>query len=241
MIALQEAWQKGLFKKEFLLNNIVSGSIVGIVALPLGMAFAIASGLKPEQGIYTAIIAGLVVSTLGGTRLQIAGPTGAFIVILAGIVSQYGVAGLQVATLLAGIILVILGLMKFGNFIKFIPDPVIVGFTSGIGVLIWFSQWPAFLGLPKILGEHFHQKLWHLITLLPEIHWATTALFSLLILLGSSRLPYIRKIPAPLLAMLLCTGLQQVFHFNGVATIESQFGGIPQDLFKRVLGLAATV
>jgi len=232
MIAIQEAWQKGLFKKDCWVNNIISGSIVGIVALPLGMAFAIASGLKPEQGIYTAIIAGLVVSTLGGTRLQIAGPTGAFIVILAGIVSQYGVAGLQVATVLAGIILVVLGLMKFGNFIKFIPDPVIVGFTSGIGVLIWFSQWPAFLGLPKILGEHFHQKLWHLITVLPEIHWATTglALFSLLILVSSSRLPFVRKIPAPLLAMLLCTGLQGIFHFKGVATIGSQFGGIPQGL-----------
>ena len=114
MIALQEAWQNNLFKKGLWLNNIISGSIVGIVALPLGMAFAIASGLKPEQGIYTAIIAGLVVSTLGGTRLQIAGPTGAFIVILAGIVSQYGVAGLQVPTVLSGIILFFLGLMKFG-------------------------------------------------------------------------------------------------------------------------------
>lgn len=122
--------------------------------------------------------------------------------------------------------------MKFGNFIKFIPDPVIVGFTSGIGVLIWFSQWPAFLGLPKVMGEHFHQKLWHLITILPEVHWVTAglALFSLLILVSSSRLPYIRKIPAPLLVMLLCTGLQEVFHFNGVATIGSQFGGIPQGL-----------
>ncbi|MBY0403381.1 MAG: sodium-independent anion transporter, partial [Cyanobacteria bacterium] len=159
MIAIKEAWEAGLFKKGFWLNNIISGAIVGIVALPLGMAFAIASGLKPEQGLYTAIISCFIVTIFGGSRLQISGPTGAFIVILSGIVAQHGVLGLQIATVIAGLILIVLGLMKFGNFIKFIPDPVIVGFSSGIGVIIWFSQWPAFLGLPKVTGTLFHEKL----------------------------------------------------------------------------------
>jgi sulfate permease, SulP family len=113
MIAIREAWQAGQFQKSHWLNNIISGTIVGVVALPLGMAFAIASGLKPEQGIYTAIIAGLFVSIFGGSRLQIAGPTGAFIVILSSIVAQHGIVGLQIATVLAGLILIMLGLMTF--------------------------------------------------------------------------------------------------------------------------------
>jgi SulP family sulfate permease len=234
MIAVQNAWKQGLFKREFWLQNIIAGVIVGVVALPLGMAFAIASGLKPEQGIYTAIIAGSIVSVFGGSRLQITGPTGAFIVILASIVAQHGVVGLQVATVLAGVILIVLGLMKFGNFIKFIPDPVIVGFTSGIAVLIWVSQWQSFLGLPKIIGDHFHEKLIHLFTVLPEFHIATTlmACFSLFILIVSPRVPLIKKVPGPLLVLILGTGLQTVFNFNGVATIGSQFGGIPQGLPK---------
>lgn len=232
MLAFKDAWQQGLFQKNFWLNNIIAGAIVGVVALPLGMAFAIASGLKPEQGIYTAIIAGLIVSIFGGSRLQIAGPTGAFIVILSGIVAQHGVIGLQIATVLAGLILIILGLMKFGNFIKFIPDPVIVGFTSGIAVLIWFSQWQSFLGLPKVTGGHFHEKLIHLISVFPEWHLTTTllALFSLFLLLVSPRIPILKKVPGPLLVLLICTGLQSIFHFEGVATIGSQFGGIPQGL-----------
>jgi len=232
MIAVQQAWQQGLFKKGFWLNNIISGTVVGVVALPLGMAFAIASGLKPEQGIYTSIMAGFIVSLFGGSRLQIAGPTGAFIVILSGIVAQYGVLGLQIATLLAGIILIVLGLMKFGNFIKFIPEPVIVGFTSGIGMLIWVSQWQAFFGLPKVDGEHFHEKLLQLIHVFPDLHITTTilALFSLFILIVAPRIPLLRHIPGPLLALVICSGITAAFHFPGVSTIGSQFGGIPQGL-----------
>jgi SulP family sulfate permease len=232
MIAIREAWQAGQFQKSHWLNNIISGTIVGIVALPLGMAFAIASGLKPEQGIYTAIIAGFLVSVIGGSRLQIAGPTGAFIVILSSIVAQHGVVGLQIATVLAGLILILFGLMKFGNFIKFIPDPVIVGFTSGIGVLIWFSQWPAFFGLPKVTGEHFHEKLFHIMQVIPDFHLFTTlmACFSLLILMLSPRLPGLKKIPGPLLVLIGATTLQSIFKFQDIATIGSQFGGIPQGL-----------
>ncbi|MEL0029156.1 MAG: SulP family inorganic anion transporter, partial [Perlucidibaca sp.] len=137
MIALLEAHRAGLLARRHWLNNLVAGVIVGVVALPLAMAFAIASGVKPEQGIYTAIVAGLVVAILGGSRLQIAGPTGAFIVILADITARHGVEGLQIATIMAGVMLVLLGLARLGSIIKFIPDPVIVGFTTGIAVIIW--------------------------------------------------------------------------------------------------------
>ena len=140
MIAIQEAWKAGLLKSEHWLNNIIAGLIVGIVALPLAMAFAIASGTRPEQGLYTAIVAGLIVSICGGTRLQIAGPTGAFIAVLFGITSKYGIEGMQFASLMAGLILLLLGLTKMGAIIRFIPSPVIMGFTSGIAVIIWVGQ-----------------------------------------------------------------------------------------------------
>lgn len=131
--------------KKYWLQNIIAGVIVGVVALPLAMAFAIASGAKPEQGLYTAIVAGLIVSIMGGSRVQIAGPTGAFIVVLSGITAQYGISGLQIATLIAGFILVLFGFARLGSIIKFIPSPVIIGFTSGIAVVIWVGQWQYFL------------------------------------------------------------------------------------------------
>lgn len=170
MIAIGEAWKAGLLGRGHWLRNVMSGVIVGIVALPLAMAFAIASGVKPEQGIYTAIIGGLLVSLFGGSRLQIAGPTGAFIVILAGVTAEHGVDGLQIATMMAGGMLLLLGMARLGAIIKFIPDPVIVGFTAGIGVIIWVGQWRDFFGLPKVGGEHFHEKLWHLLQALPNLH-----------------------------------------------------------------------
>jgi SulP family sulfate permease len=232
MIVAKEAWKAGLFRRENWLPNIISGVIVGVVALPLAMAFAIASGVKPEQGLYTAIIAGLAVSLFGGSRLQIAGPTGAFIVILAAITSKYGVDGLQIATLMAGVMLLLLGLARFGSIIKFIPDPVIVGFTAGIGVVIWVGQWPDFFGLQKVSGTHFHEKFWHLLQALPHMQFNTTALavLSILLVIFSPRLPGLRRIPGPLVAMIVATLIQFVFHLEGVATIGTAFGGIPQGL-----------
>ncbi|MFC5696240.1 SulP family inorganic anion transporter [Pseudomonas sp. GCM10022186] len=232
MIAVREAWKAGLFGREHWVRNLVSGVIVGVVALPLAMAFAIASGVKPEQGIYTAIIGGLLVSLLGGSRLQIAGPTGAFIVILAGVTAQYGVDGLQLATMMAGAILLLLGLTRLGAIIKFIPDPVIVGFTAGIGVIIWVGQWQDFFGLPKVGGGHFHEKLWHLLQALPELHVATTLLAtaSLALVIAAPRLPGLARVPGPLVAMVFATAVQSLFHFEGVATIGSAFGGIPKGL-----------
>jgi len=232
MIALLEAQRAGLLGWKHWYANIVAGVIVGVVALPLAMAFAIASGVKPEQGLYTAIIAGLVVSLLGGSRVQIAGPTGAFIVILSGIVAQHGVQGLQIATFMAGVILLLFGLARLGGVIKFIPRPVIIGFTSGIGVIIWVGQWKDFFGLPVSPAGHFHQKLWTLAQALPSLHLATTgvAVLSLLLVLYSSRLPGMRRVPGPLVALVAATVLQALFQFEGVATIGSAFGEIPREL-----------
>ncbi|WP_152219107.1 SulP family inorganic anion transporter [Pseudomonas sp. SCB32] len=232
MIALRDAWKAGLFGREHWTRNLVAGVIVGVVALPLAMAFAIASGVKPEQGIYTAILAGALVSLLGGSRVQIAGPTGAFIVILAGITARYGVDGLQIATLMAGAILVLLGVSRLGTIIRFIPAPVIVGFTAGIGVIIWVGQWKDFFGLPAVSGEHFHQKLWHLLQALPQLHLATTvlALLGLALVLFTPRIKALHRVPGPLVAMVVVTAIQSLFHFDGVATIGSAFGGIPQGL-----------
>jgi SulP family sulfate permease len=232
MIAIRAAFRDGLLKGRHLLPNIASGVIVGVVALPLAMAFAIASGVKPEQGLYTAIIAGLVVSLFGGSRVQIAGPTGAFIVILAAITAKHGVDGLQIATFMAGVMLLAMGLTRMGAVIKFIPDPVIVGFTAGIGVIIWVGQWKDFFGLPAVAGDHFHEKLWHLVQAFPHLHLATTAMsmLSLCLVILAPRVPKLSKVPGPLVALVVATVLQSAFAFDGVATIGSAFGGIPQGL-----------
>lgn len=232
MIAIVEAYKAGLLNKEHWLRNLVAGVVVGLVALPLAMAFAIASGVKPEQGLYTAIVAAVVVSLFGGSRVQIAGPTGAFIVILAGITATYGFDGLQVATLMAGLIILLLGITGLGSVIKFIPDPVIVGFTAGIGVIIWVGQWQDFFGLPKVQGEHFHEKFFHLLQVLPHLNPATTGLgiLSLALVIFSPRLKWLKQIPSPVIALVVATALQILLHFNGVATIGSTFGGIPQSL-----------
>jgi sulfate permease, SulP family len=231
MIALLEAKAAGLWSRKHIANNVLAGVVVGIVALPLAMAFAIASGARPEQGLYTAIVACLLTSLFGGTRLQIAGPTGAFIAVLSIIAAQHGIAGLQIATLMAGIILVAFGAARLGAVIKFIPRPVIVGFTAGIGVIIFVGQWKDFFGLsPAPSGLHFHEKLIVLAQALPTINWATTglALLALAILIAGPR--YLKRIPAPLVAMIAITAIQSYFNFQGVATIGSAFGGIPRTL-----------
>jgi len=232
MIALSEAWRAGLLRRQHWLPNIVSGLIVGVVALPLAMAFAMASGVKPEQGLYTAIIAGLIVSIFGGSRLQIAGPTGAFIVILADIVARHGVAGMQIATLMAGIILLLFGLARMGAVIRFIPAPVIVGFTAGIGVIIWVGQWQYFFGLSGQFDGAFAQKLWHLLQALPQLDLTTTilAVLSLALVIYTPRVRKLARVPGPLVALVLITLIQSIFGFSTVATIGSTFGQIPNGL-----------
>jgi SulP family sulfate permease len=231
MIALLQAKADGLWSRSQIRNNVLAGVVVGIVALPLAMAFAIASGARPEQGLYTAIVAGLLTAIFGGTRVQISGPTGAFVAVLSIITAQHGFAGLQIATLMAGVILLVFGFARLGNVIKFIPNPVIAGFTAGIGLIIFVGQWKDFLGLtPAASGLRFHEKLWSLIEALPTINIATTglALLSLAILTLGAR--YLKRIPAPLVALIVATVLQTIFHFKGVATIGSAFGGIPRTL-----------
>ena len=232
MIAWIEARRAGLLGHAHWANNIVAGIIVGVVALPLSMAFAIATGVKPEQGIYTAIVASVIVAVAGGSRVQIAGPTGAFIAILSGITAKFGFDGLQIATLLAGIMLLFMGLFRFGGMIRFISMPVIMGFTAGIGVVIFVGQWAAFFGLPKASGEHFHQQLWSLLQSLPHLHPATTALglFSLALLLLMPKVPLLRRLPSPMWVLLCATVLQSLFHFEGVATVGSAYGAIPRAL-----------
>jgi len=231
MIALLQAKADGLWRRSQISHNVLAGVVVGVVALPLAMAFAIASGARPEEGIYTSIVAGLLTSLFGGTRVQISGPTGAFIAVLSIITAQHGIAGLQIATLMAGVILLGFGFARLGAVIKYIPNPVIVGFTAGIAVIIFVGQWKDFLGLaPAPAGLHFHEKLWSLVLALPTLNPATTglALVSLAILTVGAR--YLRPVPAPLAALVVVTVLQSLLHFDGVATIGSAFGGIPRTL-----------
>lgn len=232
MIAILEAYRAGLFNKSNWLPNIISGLIVGIVALPLAMAFAIASGVPPAQGLYTAIVAGLIVGVFGGSRVQIAGPTGAFVVILAGITAKYGIEGLQIATLLAGFMLLFMGMIRLGSVIKYIPDPVIVGFTSGIGVIIFTNEWKDFFGLRFTLPAEsaFHTKLIAIFEALPHLDIATTllAVVSLGLMWVTPR--FFKRIPGPLVAMVIITAIQSYFQFNTVATIGSTFGGISSQL-----------
>lgn len=232
MIAIIDAYRSGLLNIKYWWPNLLSGTLVGIVALPLAMAFAIASGLSPQQGIYTAIVAAIITGIFGGTRTQISGPTGAFVVILAGIVAKYGIAGLQFASLIAGVILLLMGFLKLGSVIKFVPTPVIIGFTTGIGVIIFVGEWKDFFGLSLTLplNVNFIQKLIALVTAFPTANLPTTALaiLSLLLVVFSSKV--LKKVPGPLVAMIVVTGLQMVFQFKQVETIGSAFGIIAQKL-----------
>ena len=233
MFAIQKAYLDGSLSKDKWSNNIIAGLVVGVVALPLAMAFAIASGVTPQAGIYTAIIAGIFVSLFGGSPVQIAGPTGAFIVLLSSIVVNYGFEGLQIATMMAGIMLILMSVSKLGTVIRFIPAPVIMGFTAGIGVTIWVGQWPYFFGFPQLpYMVQFHEKLWAMIQSLPNSDLPTLgiAVLSLALLLILPKIPYIKKVPAPIVAMVVATIIQAVYQFPSVLTIGSAFGGIPQGL-----------
>ncbi|MBP5191606.1 MAG: hypothetical protein J6Z25_03515 [Opitutales bacterium] len=158
-------------------QNCFANIVPGIVALPLAMAFAIASSVSPEKGLYTAIVAGFLVSVFGGTRVQIAGPTGAFVILLSRIVQEHGFEGLQLATFLAGIFLVFMGVLKLGSMIQYIPEPVTIGFTSGIALTIFVGQWKDFFGLSEPLsGSHVCAKIFYVFQTHPAIDQNTTLL-----------------------------------------------------------------
>jgi SulP family sulfate permease len=211
-------------------KDVVSGILVGIVALPLAIAFAIASGVSPDKGLVSAVIGGFLISLLGGSRVQIGGPTGAFIVILYGIVQQYGVNGLMIATIMAGVILVIMGFSQLGSLIKFIPYPVIVGFTSGIAVIIFSSEVKDFLGLHMgTVPAEFIDKWAAYIKALPSASPETilVGMIALLIIIVWPKVS--RKIPGPLIALIVTTLLVRFMHLP-VDTIETRFGEIPATL-----------
>ena len=219
------------YKRADLHADLVAGITVGIVALPLAMAFAIASGVPPQAGIFTAVIAGFLVSGLGGTKVSIGGPTGAFIVILYGIYAKYGAENLAICTIMAGCILIAMGLARMGTMIKFIPYPVTAGFTSGIAVLIFSTQIKDFCGLAmdKVPSD-FIEKMTAIIEHAGTFQWPT-----LLLAAGSLAIirlwpgKWQRRVPGSIIALVLGTAAVSIFHLP-VETIGSKFGGIPQGL-----------
>ncbi len=239
-------------RHKFLLD-LIAGVTVGLVALPLAMAFAIASGLTPQAGIYCAIVTGFLISALGGSKMQIGGPTGAFVVVVAGIVAVHGVDGLFMCTVMAGVLLVVMGVTGLGTAVKYIPRPVVIGFTNGIAVLIASTQVKDFFGLhlDKVPGV-FWQRVEALARDFHTLSWETTALavFTLLVLIICRGLS--ARIPGPIVALLLSTCAVYFFHLP-VETIGTKFGGIPgglphmhiphfrSDLIHGLLGPAFTV
>ena len=221
--------QSGISKKQ-VSKDIMAGVVVGIIALPLAIAFAVASGVSPEKGMITAVIAGFLISFFGGSRVQIGGPTGAFIVIVYGIVAKYGINGLVIATIISGVFLIIFGLLGLGSLLKYFPYPLIVGFTSGIAVVIFSTQIKDFLGLkidkvPADFIEKWHSYFTHLDT----INWYAVllAIITMVIIIYSTKLT--KKIPGSFIAIILLTFIVQYFKLP-VATIETYFGEIPNKI-----------
>jgi SulP family sulfate permease len=216
------------YNKEKFLADLMSGLIVGVVALPLAIAFGIASGVTPEKGIFTAIIAGFIISFLGGSTVQIGGPTGAFIVIVYGIVEQYGIPGLAIATVLAGVMLVVMGFLKLGSIIKFVPYPIVVGFTSGIALTIFSTQIKDFFGLttPK-LPSGFIEKWGIYFQNFSSVNWWVTiiAVVSVLIIILTPRVS--RRVPGSLIAIILMSVvvyfLRNYANIEGIETIGDRF------------------
>ena len=211
-------------------HDLIAGVTVGLIALPLAMAFAIASGVPPQVGLYTAVIAGFIISALGGSRTQIGGPTGAFVIIVAGIVVKFGMSGLAIVGIMAGLLLLIMGLTGLGSAVKYIPRPVTIGFTNGIALLIASTQIKDFLGLttpavPSDFLSRLKLLIHYIATARPET--IAVGLASLAIILC---LPYLtRRIPGAIVALVLLTAASATFHLH-LETIGTKFGGIPRGL-----------
>ncbi|KKK08470.1 SulP family inorganic anion transporter [Bacillus sp. L_1B0_12] len=212
-------------------RDLIAGLVVGVVAIPLGMAFAIASGVGPEYGLYTVIVAGILISLFGGSKYQIGGPTGAFVPILFGIVSQYGIENLLIAGFMAGCMLVLFGIFKLGKLMKFIPRPVIIGFTAGIAVIIFSGQIANFLGLKGVeKHESFFLNMREIVVHLGTANSLAilTAIVGLIVILAAQK--YIPKIPGALLGLLVSTFIAVLFFQGQVETIGSAYGKIPRQL-----------
>ena len=218
------------YNRQQFIKDIVAGLIVGVVALPLAIAFAIASGVSPEKGLYTAVIAGFIISALGGSRVQIGGPTGAFIVIVYGIVQQYGINGLIIATFIAGVMLIIMGLARLGSVIQFIPYPLITGFTSGIALVIFSSQVKDFFGLSMgAVPADFTDKWIAYVGNFRQANLYAIGIASGTVLITILWQKITHKIPGSLVAILLTSAAAQLLDLP-VETIGSKFGSIPSSL-----------
>src|ERR1700746_2717532 len=220
------------YDRHKILLDLVAGFTVGLVALPLAMAFAIASGLTPQAGIYCAIVTGFLISALGGSKMQIGGPTGAFVVVVAGIVAVHGVDGLFMCTVMAGVLLVILGVTGLGSAVKFIPRPVVVGFTNGIAVIIASTQIKDFFGLKidKVPGE-FLARMEVLARNFRTLSPLQTGLGVLALGLIIIFARYVKKVPGYIVALFVGTAIVVIFKLP-VETIGTRFGGIPSGLPK---------
>jgi SulP family sulfate permease len=218
------------YTRRDLVSDLIAGTTVGLVALPLAMAFGIASGVTPQAGIYTAVVAGFLISALGGSRLQIGGPTGAFVVIVAAIITAHGVSGLLIVTLIAGLILILMALTGLGTAVKYIPRPVTIGFTNGIAILIASTQVKDFLGLDiTAVPSEFVLRVSALVNSLVSFHWPALLLGigSLLIILLLPR--FTKRVPGSIVALVLATIAVSLFGIP-VETIGSKFGGVPTGL-----------
>src|SRR5258706_10280268 len=218
------------YSRDKFAGDLVAGVTVGLVALPLAMPFAIASGFPPQAGLYTAVVAGFLISALGGSRTQIGGPTGAFVVIVAGIIVKFGIAGLALVGVMAGVLLLIMGFTGLGTAVKFIPRPVTIGFTNGIALLIASTQIKDFLGLTiPSSASAFLERMELIAQHIATVDWPTVAIAtaSLTIILLT---PYcVKKVPGSIVALFLGTIVTAAFHLP-IATIGSKFGGIPLGL-----------
>jgi SulP family sulfate permease len=216
------------YSRQAFLHDLLAGITVGLVALPLAMAFGIASGVTPQAGLYTAVVAGFLISALGGSRTQIGGPTGAFVVIVAGIVARFGMSGLAMVTLMAGILLLLMGLTGLGAAVRFIPRMVVIGFTNGIAILIASTQIKDFFGLKTgPVPSEFLPRIKLIVAHWASLNWSALSLGlgALAILLVFPRIT--RRVPASIVALLVCTGASLIFHLPA-ETIGSKFGGIPR-------------
>jgi SulP family sulfate permease len=211
------------------MKDVGSGLTVGVIALPLAIGFAIASGVTPQQGLWTAIIAGALISALGGSKFQIGGPTGAFVPVLAAIVASHGYAGLALSTMMAGVMLFLMGAFRLGGMIKFIPYPVVAGFTMGIAAIIFIGQLNEAMGLGAKMPAHVPQQLQTLAAHLSAINWYAVGLTIITIVIVYG-LPHVTKmIPASIVAVIVTTLLVAVLKWP-VSTVASKFGAIPAGL-----------
>lgn len=242
---------RALFGPDFS-RDLGAGLTVGLLALPLAIGFGIASGVTPAQGLWTAIIAGFLISALGGSRFQIGGPTGAFVPVLAGVVAAHGYSGLALATMMAGVFLVLMGVCRLGVLLRFVPYPVVAGFTSGIAVIIFVAQLNEALGLGQKMPQHIPPQLATLAAHLGDTRWQAIAVcvVTFAILFGWPRVT--RKVPAAILAVVVTSLLVHFLQWP-IETIGSKFGGIPSgwpewrfpevslDRLRDLLGAAATI